>query len=486
MAAYAVNPYVATTIPTRQQLHLMNRMGCGYSRSTFAQMRAAGGGAAWFAAQLHPGEIAEGSKAAALPTWFPDLAESAQLKWERQDSGSKGSWEYALDLANYSMLRRMHSKRPVLETMVDFWSNHLHVPADGDLCWVDRQSYDLLIREHAFGRFDELLVAASLHPAMLLFLDNWRSVRGNPNENHGRELLELHTVGPASGYTEAMVKDSAKILSGYSVDAFGTWAGSYVESKHTTGPVSVLGFQAANASSNGRQLTVDYLTYLARHPATARRIATKVAVRFVADNPSSALVDHLAQVFSASGTDITATLLALVVHPEFKASAGTRVRTPIDDLVSTVRVLRVSAAAPTTEDSFARAITWLHESMTLYQWPRPDGPPARDAAWSSATRMLTAFHMHWNLAGGWWPEHDVTYTTPASWLPQRRIRLDQYVDHLCRMLHGRGSTPQLLAAALAAVGYGPGEVITRDHQIAGWLWVRLVGVLLDSPLHMSR
>ena len=484
--SYTVRPYRKTAIPSRAQLHMMNRMGCGYSRTTWTQMKRAGGATKWFNKQLNYTRVAENKKTKSLLDWFPDLRESAPRKWQRQQMKSKAAWEYAVDLANYTMLRRMYSNRQVHETMVDFWSNHLHVHAAGDLKWVHRFSYDTMIRKHALGRFDQMLVAATLHPAMLLYLDNWRSIKNAPNENHGRELLELHTVGRTSGYTEDMVKDSAKVLSGYTVDAFETWRAFYDPKKHTTGAVQVLGFGNANRSEDGSQLTRDYLRYLAHHPATARTIARKLALRFVSDSPSNALVDHLASVFQRSGTDIKATLKALVAHKEFKASAGDKVRTPIEDLVATVRVLQVSAQKPTGAKAFARTISWLHQNMVLYHWPRPDGTPDRNSAWSTATRMMSSFRMHWNLGGGWYPDVNVRYRSPASWLPERRIRLDQYVDHLCRMLHGKGSSPRILEAAVQAVGYPPGEIITKDHAVGGWLFVRLLGVLLDSPDHMSR
>ena len=344
--AVTVNPYRKTAAPSAWQRHLMNRMGCGYSRATFAQMREAGSASAWFKAQLSPSSVPESAKGKAVPTWFPDLDEAVTTKWQKNASGVKGGWQYAADLAGYSMLRRVYSTRQVLETMVDFWSNHLHVHADTDLGWVHRASYDRLIRKHALGRFDDMLVAASLHPAMLLYLDNWRSVKNAPNENQGRELLELHTVGRAAGYTEQMVKDSAKILSGWTVDAFDSWEGYYDAGRHTTGPVQVLGFTSANSSPDGSAVTKDYLRYLAHHPATALTIARKLARHFVADDPSTALVTHLASVFRSSGTDIKATLRALVAHDDFKASAGRLVRTPIEDFVATCRVLGVNVASP--------------------------------------------------------------------------------------------------------------------------------------------
>jgi hypothetical protein len=100
--------------------------------------------------------------------------------------------------------------------------------------------------------------------------------------------------------------------------------------------------------------------------------------------------------------------------------------------------------------------------------------------------MLNSFRMHWDLAGGWWPTKDVTYRTPASWLPQPRIRFDRYVDHLSRMMLGRPSTTRILNSAIAATGCGPATVITKDHAVSSWLFVRLVGALLDSPDHMRH
>lgn len=483
---YRVNPYKKTRIPTRAELHLMNRLGCGYSRRTWKQLRGAGGAAAWFNQQLDPGSVAESDLAKAVDDWFPKRLHSPAQRWENHTTGRYLASRYGRDLGCYTMLKRMYSNRPVLETMVGFWSDHFHVKATGDLAWVYRDDYDRMIRDNALGRFDQLLEAVSLHPAMLVFLDNYRSVRDAPNENQGRELLELHTVGRTSGYTEQMVKDSAKILSGYTVDALDTWRPYYDRSKHTTGPVRVLGFSDANASSDGRDLARRYLRYLAHHPATARTIARKLAVWFVSDTPSGALVDHLASVFQSSGTDIRATLRALIAHQEFKASAGRKVRTPIDDMVHTARVMGVTAHRPKTEQSFAIRTAYAHGGDLMYAWPRPDGAPLDNASWSSASRMLGSFRMHWNFSGGYWPTEAVSYRSPRSWLPQRRIRFDQYVDHLCRTIHGRGSTPTLLKAAVQATECRPGEIVTRSHAAANGLFPRLVAVLLDSPTHMTR
>ncbi len=371
--------------------------------------------------------------------------------------------------------------------MVDFWSNHLHVHADGDLAWVHRASYDQLIRKHALGRFEDMLVAAALHPAMLLYLDNWRSVRNAPNENQGRELLELHTVGRASGYTEQMVKDSAKILSGYTVDAFDSWDGFYDTGKHTTGAVQVLGFTAANASANGQQLTVDYLRYLAQHPATALNIARKLARKFVSDDPSTDLVNTVAQAFRDSGTDIKATLRALVAHPDFYASRDRLVRNPVEDFVATCRVLRISRQG-------------AHERRLL----RAQLPlAARDHAALpvAAPRRLAV------RRGGVGVGDPDAQLVPHALGPHRRLVADQG-RHLpqarrrgCRRsgsastatsttspgcCSARPSTSKILDVAIAATGCGPATVITKNHAVSSWLFVRLVGALLDSPEHMRH
>jgi uncharacterized protein (DUF1800 family) len=376
--------------------------------------------------------------------------------------------------------------------MTEFWSNHMHIPVGHGSAWVYRYDYDATIREHALGRFEDLLVACSLHPAMRMYLDNWKSVRNKPNENQGRELLELHTVGRSAGYTEAMVKASAVLLSGYTVDWGRTYEARYDSAAHTTGAVQVLGFTHPNTSADGQAATLAYLKYLANHPATARRIANKLAIQFVSDSPSDGLVGTLADVYLSSGTDIRAVLTALSTHPEFLTSSGLKVRTPVADLVATARVLEVDVLAPVSGSSWANAANYIHGADRLFSWPRPDGPPLTGAAWSAASRVLNSYGMHQNLAGGWWPKESAKYRTAASWLPATSLRFDTYVDHLCRTWLGRAADERLLEAATQAVT-GPerwaivtaATTVDRDHSLASWLFPRLVSALLDTPDHMT-
>ncbi len=473
-------------VPSDRERMVMARMGTGFSQKTWAQMQAAGSAGRWFRAQLQPELVEEGARAEALPGWFPDLDHSPLQQVTNNEDGTKYAWQYARDLAAVTILRRAYSNRPVLEMMTDFWSNHLHIPSDADLPWMWRTSYDALLRGHALGTFEDLLREATLHPAMLLYLDTFRSRRASPNENHGRELLELHTVGRDGGYTEAMVKDAARILSGWSVRAWTTWERFYEPRYHATGPVSVLGFEHPNAAADGQEVTVSFLKHLAHHPATAATLARRLAVKFVSDDPSAALVQQLADVYLANGTAIGPVLEALVASAEFKAAAGMKVRTPVEDLVATIRVLDVRADAPTDDDDYARALPWVHGSVQVYQWPMPDGAPEDNAAWSTTSRMLSSFEMHWSQTAGWWPSNGARYRSTTYWVPREPLRLDAYVDHLSRTFFGIPAPDWLVRTAVQATGLRAREVVSRDHAVADWLGVRLIGALLDTPLHMTR
>ena len=140
------------------------------------------------------------------------------------------------------------------------------------------------------------------------------------SENLARELLELHTVG-AGAFKERHVKAAARILTGYRIEDRGDWSDSYDRSVHATGKVKVLGFSDANKRRDGRRVTRKFLHYLARHPKTAHRIAQRLAVTFVSDDPPASLVNRLADVYLSHGTAIKPVLKALVASPEFTAAS---------------------------------------------------------------------------------------------------------------------------------------------------------------------
>jgi len=295
-------------------------------------------------------------------------------------------------------------------------------------------------------------------------------------------------VGRTAGYTEDDVKSSARILTGWRVDVWNTWVASYQPTSHWTGAVKVLDFTHPNTSSDGRAVTKAYLDHLAHHPATARRIARKLAVRFVSDSPSDALVGHLAAVYLANDTAIAPVLKSLIASKEFQASAGKKTRTPEEDVIATYRALGVRVAPPKNDSAAAVSILWQTNQIgqAPFEWPRPDGRPDTASAWSSVSRLLGSFSVHYSMAGGWWPSVGIAYTAPAGWLPKTSIRFDSLVDHLARSILGRGSTALLLQVACQATGIVPSAVITKEHELIRWGMPRLLTVFLDNPTHLGR
>jgi uncharacterized protein (DUF1800 family) len=344
------------------------------------------------------------------------------------------------------------------------------------------------VRRHALGRFDDLLQATVLHPAMLMFLGAATSTKAHPNENLGRELLELHTVG-VGNYGEDDVKSSARILTGNRVDLYQTWAASYVPQDHWTGPVRVMGFQHDNAGQDGRAVTAAYLSYLAHHPATARRIATKLARAFVSDTVPTSLVDRLAEVYLANDTAIVPVLRALVRSPEFKSSVDEKVRDADEDVLATYRVLGVGVKRPRSQASAANQVYWQTASLGLapLTWPRPDGQPVDNASWSSPTRALASMSFHWDMINGWWPGDAVTFPRPRSWMPRAKpMEFRDLVDHLSRRLLQRPSTKALLRACCQAAETRPDTVIKRGSPLFKESWPRVVATVLDSPAFYQR
>ncbi|MBF4163781.1 DUF1800 domain-containing protein [Nocardioides sp. CBS4Y-1] len=469
--------------------HLLRRFSYGLTPTLTRQVKRAGGGSDWFEQQLDPRRVPD--KQGDKSGWWPSLDRGPQEIWERSRDGVEGGWEVMGDYQRAVLMRRIHSRRQVLEVMTELWENHFNVPVNADLVYTWRRNYGDVLRRHALGSFSQLLQAAVTHPAMLLYLDAAVSTKDHPNENLGRELLELHTVG-VGHYDEDDVKNSSRILTGWSVDRFRSFAARYNAEDHWTGSVQVLGFTDPNAGSDGRALTLRYLDYLAHQPATAQRVARKLAVKFVTDDPPQQLVDELASVYLAGDTQIKPVLRALVRHPAFRSAEGQKVRDPGEDVAASYRALRVRFAAPpagSAGDPYgANAVLW--QSTTLgtapFAWPRPDGQPLDNASWATPSRLTSSMTMHWSLAGGWWPKEGVHYRGPRAWMPRRRIRFDKLVDHMCRQLLGQTSTAALLQACCQACDVGPRDVITYQHPVVRWRFHWLIGTLLDSPEHLTR
>ena len=482
-------PAAANGLATLLALHLASRFTYGMTPVLLQEMSGYPTVQAWLDAQLAPATISDPG-GDALDAWWPRLAWDAPTMWAHEQAMTGEAWTAMADYQRWCLLRRMRSRRQLLESVTEFFENHLHVPVHDDGVFGFRADYGRTIRAHALGRFDQMLVATTTHPAMSISLDNANSTKNAPNENLGRELLELHTVGRGN-YTEDDVQASARILTGYKVAMWTTWATSYNPASHWTGPVQVMGFSHPNADADGRPVVAAYLTYLAHHPATAHRLARKLAIRYVSDSPSAALVDHLAQVYLANNTAIVPVLKALVAHQEFIAAKGLKVRNPADDVVATWRVLDVQAAPPTGDGSGANAVLWQTVGLgqAPFDWARPDGQPEDGESWSSVSRVLASFETHYTLCGGWWPTAQTTYHPVASWVPLasgQSMRFDALVEHLSRAFLGRTAPTRLVEACCLATGLTPATSITLNHALVKWGMPVLLTTVLDSPEHMSR
>ena len=477
----------STVLPAAER-HLVQRFSGGLTPALVAQVKAAGGARKWFDQQLRPSHVAD-APGDDVDTWFPSLSRSPKEIFQDDQAGVRGAWEVATDVGRWTLARRIMSNRQLQEVMVDFWSNLLNVSLfhDDAIWW--RHDYDRVIRAHALTSFDALLNAAITHPAMGLFLDNAFSSKESPNENLGRELLELHTVGVDAGYTEDHVKASARMLTGYRVDIWDpAFRAFYDKTWHDTQPVKVLGFSHPNRDRDGRAATQAYLSYLAHHPATAIRLARRLCGKFVSDQPSDAIVRAVSTAYLANGTAIKPTLRAMVDHPDFADGIGLKVRTPTEDYVATVRALGIRILAPTSDDSFANAMYYQNSDggQPPYEWPAPNGYPEVDAAWASAGRVLTSFTMHRDLAARWWPTEQARFPKESSLLPPMPATLGEVIDHIgLRMLGQRPSRAcrhgiaQLLDMPLT-------KRLSKDDALDYWTLRGILASLLDSPQHLHR
>jgi uncharacterized protein (DUF1800 family) len=470
-----------------QTLLLLRRATYGPIPALIAEAQKLGRGA-WLERQLAP-ETIKDAYAETILKRFPRIAwPIARIRTEFAQH--IGTWDVMVDLTRATMVRAIWSERQLFELMVEFWSNHLNVTCPSGDVWDSRADYDRVIRQHTFGTFAELLVAASLHPAMQSYLDNTSSTKDQPNENQGRELLELHTVGIGTGYTEDDVKNSARILTGLGTD--GSGEATYRPPRHFVGPVQVLGFSDSNSTAaGGRDVAIRYLNYLARHENTAKQLATKLCLRFVGDSPPAALVSRLAAVYLANDTAIVPVLRELFNSSEFAASAGQKVRRPYEDLVATVRILGMKADSSGTAG--IESLHWMILDMghaPLY-WGPPNGYPDVAAAWQSPAGTLARWNSHLNIAARWWP---TTLTGPAltSMIPKPRPATHgELINALSeRLLQQRAPKAQLVAICDFLTDewhkITPATPIVKDSTVIGWRLPYVVSLLLDSPAHALR
>jgi uncharacterized protein (DUF1800 family) len=367
----------------------------------------------------------------ALPTQtlsgLPDLRREAQFQQNpRMVAGE--------DAKEAKVFRALYSNRQLEEVLVDFWFNHFNVDLSKNVPQVPNMIHLLVgsyerdaIRPHVFGHFKDLLLATARHPAMLYYLDNWESVAPNAfnvgpfapnrgfmngvpnsiipspisrlahglNENYGREVMELHTLGVKGGYTQDDVINVARCFTGWTIRGSTDPEFVFAPFMHDFGEKTVLGHKiaAGGAEQDGLQA----IDILAHHPSTANFISRELAQRFVADDPPQALVDRMAQTFQKTDGDLRAVLETMFTSTEFFSEGAwqAKVKSPFEMVVSAVRAL---GAEVTDTYPLVQKISDL--GQPLYGKLEPNGYPNTAEAWLSTSGVMGRMNFSAALASG--------------------------------------------------------------------------------------
>lgn len=415
----------------------------------------------WIAWQLEPERIPQ-TRAEAKLSELSTLNKSIeQLRTDRDADNGKGIHPED-EVVEAAIARQIWSDRQVLEVMVDFWNDFLHVAASFDGAEMVRSSFDRdVIRKYALDNYPDMLVAANRHPALLRYLSQDQSRKDAVNENLARENLELFSVGVDGGYTEKDVRQAALLQTGRGIrdDQY-----VYRADQHYVGPVTIMGFSHPNATAAGGEAAAEeYFRYLAMHPSTARYIATNLATRLVSDTPPATLIDQVAASYLANKGQIKPTLITLLSSTQFWGSVGQKVRRPMEYLVSTYRTLGVQADTPagfTTNNAnvtpFLQGLREIRgELETLGQFPTgmptPNGYPDVFVAWTSAGTMLNLWNEALNIIEGRRPMF--TYVNPEQLLGTTPpATAGAYVDALTKRLVYSTFTPRARDLILSVAG----------------------------------
>ncbi len=364
--------------------------------------------------------------------------------------GFRPTQELTRQFIGQKILRAAYSENQLQEVLTDFWFNHFNVSLSKNDCAMYIPAYERdVIRPNVFGKFGNLLIATAKSPAMLFYLDNFSSVASNEgemaamqknvqnpkvkaalvkaqqnkkglNENYAREVMELHTLGVDGGYSQNDVTQAARVLTGWTVYPMGTYGGGaamlkqldkldsstlekrgyvhdgdflFVPNKHDKGDKVVLGKKFAG---NGYQEGVDLLSMLAHHPSTAKFICTKLAVRFVNDNPPQSIIDKMTKTFLTKDGDISAVLTTLVNSPEFwaKNALDEKTKSPFELAISAVRALDADITQPYP------LYAWINKmGQKVYYYQAPTGFPDKGQYWINTGALLNRMNFGLALAG---------------------------------------------------------------------------------------
>ncbi len=307
------------------------------------------------------------------------------------------------------VLRALYSPDQLRERMTWFWFNHFNVQAGKRDIRAMVGDYEETIRAHALGRYRDLLEATLRHPAMLRYLDNDQNARGKINENYAREIMELHSMGVGSGYSQQDVQELARILTGVGIDQkpdapklkpelqpLYLRAGlfEFNPARHDFGTKHFLGH---TIQGSGFREVEQALNLIADSPATAHHVSLKLATYFMGDNPPSALVDRMAATFRQTHGAIAEILKTMIRSREFSGTLGSGFKDPVGYTLSAVRLAYGDRLVTNPQP----VVGWIRQmGEGLYDHETPDGYDLSSAAWSAPGQMATRFDIARQLGNG--------------------------------------------------------------------------------------
>ena len=412
--------------------------------------------------------------------FFPEYRREAQMRRMPQLAVSQ-------DLKEARIYRAVYSNRQLEEVLVDYWFNHFNVDATKNVAMSLNLGHVLIgsyerdaIRPNVLGHFKDLLLATARHPAMLYYLDNWESsapdsfnvgpfaprrgvVNGVPNsiipnglqrlahglnENYGREIMELHTMGVKGGYTQADVIAVARCFTGWTVRSADKPEFVFAPFMHDFGEKAVLGHKIP--AGGGEDDAVKVIEILARHPSTAKFISLGLARHFVADHPPQALVDRMAQTFLKSDGDLRAVMETMFRSPEFFSVGAwdARVKSPLEMAASTIRAMGAEVT-----DAWSTVQKIADMGQALYGKMEPTGYPDVAETWLGATSVIARMNFAAAVAAGEVPGVSVDTSRwqgmDTASIAKALLGHDasqQTLDAIATGLEGKNASPAVVAS----------------------------------------
>jgi uncharacterized protein (DUF1800 family)/5-hydroxyisourate hydrolase-like protein (transthyretin family) len=383
--------------------------------------------------------------------------------------------ENLVDLRGHQLLRATYSERQLQEWMTWFWENHFNTDYNRHNVLEWEIAENQAFREHALGRFRDLLEISARSPAMLYFLDGVRNRFRDPNENYARELLELHTLGLGGGYTQADIDAAARAFTGWQeLDG----AFHFEVADHDKGPKTVLGTTLAGSGlEEGEQV----LDLVAAHPSTARRVCSKLIMALLIDDPPGGLLTGCTAVFQANADapdQIARTVAAIVDTPGFRGAVHrhAKLKTPIRFLTGLTRTLGAEA----TGRQLAADLVTI--GQLPFAMPIPTGYPVRAEDWASSDLLMSRLALIGRMLETR-PDNDQLHLDVASLLddPELVLTAEGIAGHLLMRLQNEDFTQEDLDAALAVLSEDGAVQFDMHSAAADARLTRLLRTLLSMP-----